>query len=325
MNVVVTGGAGYIGSIIAARLLGRGHAVTVYDDLSRGHRVAVPGGAALVQGDIRDATRLAAALRDAGGTAIIHMAALAEVGESVTASERYHDVNVLGTAAVIAAAEAAGVGRLVFSSTAAVYGEPSRLPIDEHDALAPTNPYGETKLAGERLLEQAREAGALAFTALRYFNACGADGERGEDHSPETHLIPLALRAARDGVPLKVFGGDYPTPDGTCLRDYVHVADLADAHIAALEALPHVQGAFNLGTGKGDSVRRVLAAVAGATGREVPCEVVSRRAGDPPVLVASPRLAGSRLGWRPRRTLEDAVRDAWTWMEAHPRGYADAG
>ncbi|MCX6372755.1 MAG: UDP-glucose 4-epimerase GalE [Actinobacteria bacterium] len=323
MHVLVTGGAGYIGSVIAARLLARGHAVTVFDDLSRGHRAAVPAAANFVKGDIRDPARVQAALLDASCDAIVHMAALAEVGESVEQPERYHDVNVNGTAAVIAAARAAAVGRLVFSSTAAVYGEPGRVPIEEDDELAPTNPYGASKLAGERLLEQARDAGDLAFTALRYFNACGADGPRGEDHDPESHLIPLALAAARGGTALRVFGDDYPTPDGTCVRDYVHVADLSDAHVLALEALPTVQGAFNLGTGRGDSVRRVLDTVSRITGLELRREVVSRRAGDPPALVATGRRAASQLGWRPRRSLDDAVRDAWSWMQAHPRGYAD--
>jgi len=323
MHVLVTGGAGYIGSVIAARLLARGHGVTVYDDLSRGHRAAVPGGASLVQGDIRDQSRVQGALLDSRCDAIVHMAALAEVGESVEQPERYHDVNVNGTAAVIAAAKAAAVGRLVFSSTAAVYGEPRRVPIDEDDELAPTNPYGASKLAGERLLEQARDAGDLAFTALRYFNACGADGPGGEDHDPESHLIPLALSAARDGAALRVFGDDYPTPDGTCVRDYVHVADLSDAHILALEALPAVQGPFNLGTGQGDSVKRVLDAVSRITGLELRREMAGRRAGDPPALVASGGRAAARLSWRPRRSLEDAVRDAWTWMQAHPRGYED--
>ena len=224
---------------------------------------------------------------------------------------------------MVEAAVAAGADRLVFSSTAAVYGAPERTPIDEDDALAPANPYGETKLAGERLLQQARERGELAATALRYFNACGADGACGEDHEPESHLIPLALRAARDGTAIRVFGDDYPTPDGTCVRDYVHVADLADAHIAALEALPAVQGSFNLGTGAGDSVRAVLDAVETVTGRQLLRETAARRAGDPPVLVASNRRAGEKLGWRPRRSLTDAVTDAWAWMLAHPDGYAD--
>ncbi len=323
MHVLVTGGAGYIGSVIAARLLTRAHAVTVYDDLSRGHRAAVPAGAAFVEGDIRDQACVRKALREGHCDAVVHMAALAEVGESVEQPERYHDVNVNGTAAVLAAAVATGAGRLVFSSTAAVYGEPRRVPIDEDDELAPTNPYGASKLAGERLLEQAREAGDLAFTALRYFNACGADGPRGEDHDPESHLIPLALSAARDGGALRVFGNDYPTPDGTCVRDYVHVADLSDAHVLALEALPAVQGAFNLGTGRGDSVKHVLDTVSCVTGLELRHDMAGRRAGDPPALVASGRRAATRLGWRPQRSLEDAVRDAWTWMQARPRGYGD--
>ena len=322
MDVLVTGGAGYIGSVIAARLLGRGYQVTVYDDLSRGHRAAVPAGAAFEAGDIRDEERLHDALARHRCEAVIHMAALAEVAESVREPERYRDVNEHGTAAVIAAAVAAGAGRLVFSSTAAVYGAPERTPIEESDALAPSNPYGETKLACERLLEEARAAGDIAFTALRYFNACGADGEQGEDHDPESHLVPLALRAARDGLTLAVFGDDYPTDDGTCIRDYVHVADLADAHVAALERLPQTQGAFNLGTGTGDSVRRVLATVETVTGTHVRAEVSARRTGDPPVLVADNRLAGESLGWRPCRSLEDAVADAWSWMLAHPHGYA---
>jgi UDP-glucose 4-epimerase len=321
MRILVTGGAGYIGSVIAARLLARGHTVTVYDDLSRGHRAAVPAPATLVQDDIRDATSLREALERSACEAVVHMAALAEVAESVAHPDRYHDVNVRGTEAVIAAATAAGAGRLVFSSTAAVYGDPRRLPIEEGDTLSPTSPYGETKLAGERLLEQARGTGDLAFTALRYFNACGADGPRGEDHTPESHLVPLALRAARDGAPVHVFGADYPTADGTCVRDYVHVADLADAHVAALEALPRVQGAFNLGTGAGASVREVLDTVEETTGLRLQRQPAERRAGDPPTLVASNRRAAEHLGWRPLRTLADAVRDAWTWMVAHPRGY----
>ncbi len=322
MRVLVTGGAGYIGSVIVARLAARGHDVVVYDDLSRGHAAAVPAGVPLVRGDVRDAAAVRAALEDGGREAVIHMAALAEVGESVAEPERYHSVNVEGTAAVVEAAAAAGAGRLVFSSTAAVYGAPERTPIDEDDTLAPANPYGETKLLGERLLQRARERGELSATALRYFNACGADGARGEDHDPESHLIPLALRAARDGTPIRVFGDDYPTPDGTCVRDYVHVADLADAHIAALEALPRAQGSFNLGTGSGDSVRAVLDAVEAVTGLPLARETAPRRAGDPPVLVAGNRRAAEGLGWRPRRSLLDAVSDAWAWMVAHPDGYA---
>ena len=323
MRVLVTGGAGYIGSVIVARLAARGHDVVVYDDLTRGHAGAVPDGIPLVRGDVRDAGAVRDALAEGRCEAVVHMAALAEVAESVAKPERYFNVNVDGTAAVIEAAAAAGAGRLVFSSTAAVYGAPERTPIDEGDTLAPANPYGETKLAGERLLEQARSRGDLAATALRYFNACGADGACGEDHDPESHLIPLALSAARDGSPIRVFGEDYPTPDGTCVRDYVHVADLADAHIAALEALPEVQGSFNLGRGTGDSVQAVLDAVEAVTGLRLLRETATRREGDPPVLVAGNRRAAERLGWRPRRSLTDAVADAWSWMREHPDGYAE--
>lgn len=323
MRILVTGGAGYIGSVIVSRLTARGHDVVVYDDLSRGHRAAVAGGVPLVDGDVRDPDAVRDALLEGGCEAVVHMAALAEVAESVAEPARYRSVNVDGTAAVLAAARATDVDRLVFSSTAAVYGAPQRTPIDEDDALAPTNPYGETKLAAEELLWQARERDGLGATALRYFNACGADGACGEDHDPESHLVPLALRAARDGTPIRVFGEDYPTPDGTCVRDYVHVADLADAHIAALEALPAVQGAFNLGTGSGDSVRAVLDAVEEVTGSTLRRESAPRRAGDPAVLVAGNRRAAERLGWRPRRSLADAVADAWEWMRAHPAGYPE--
>ncbi len=323
MRILVTGGAGYIGSVIVSRLTARGHHVVVYDDLSRGHRAAVAGGVPLVDGGVRDADAVRDALLEGGCEAVVHMAALAEVAESVAEPARYRSVNVDGTAAVLAAARAADVDRLVFSSTAAVYGAPQRTPIDEDDALAPTNPYGETKLAAEELLWQARERDGLGATALRYFNACGADGACGEDHDPESHLVPLALRAARDGTPIRVFGEDYPTPDGTCVRDYVHVADLADAHIAALEALPAVQGAFNLGTGSGDSVRAVLDAGEEVTGSTLRRESAPRRSGDPAVLVAGNRRAAERLGWRPRRSLADAVADAWEWMRAHPAGYPE--
>ena len=325
MKVLVTGGAGYIGSVIAAGLLAAGHTVTVYDDLSRGHRAAVAPGAKLVVADIRDTQRLTAVLTAGGCEAIVHMAALAEVAESVAFPQRYHDVNVGGTRSVVEAAESAGVSRLVFSSTAAVYGAPETLPIDEEAPLSPANPYGETKLEGERLLFDAVAAsdGRLAAVALRYFNAAGADGPRGEDHAPESHLVPLALRAARDGTVLKVFGDDYPTADGTCIRDYVHVRDLADAHIAALEGLPRTAGAYNLGTGSGSSVLEVLRAVAAATARSAVVERAGRRPGDPPVLVASNDRARRLLDWQPRRPLEVIVGDAWAWLSAYPRGYDD--
>ena len=297
MRVLVTGGAGYIGSVIVARLTARGHDVVVYDDLSRGHAAAVaatraPWCAATSATRPPCARRsTTAAARPSSTWRRSPRSPSRWPSRSATAS-----VNVDGTAAVIEAAAAAGAGRLVFSSTAAVYGAPERTPIDERDTLAPANPYGETKLAGERLLEQARSRGELAATALRYFNACGADGACGEDHDPESHLIPLALRAARDGTPIRVFGDDYPTPDGTCVRDYVHVADLADAHIAALEALPDVQGVVQprhghgrLGAGR---ARRRRGGHRTAPARET----APRRAGDPPVLVASNARRGGAAG-----------------------------
>ena len=325
MKVLVTGGAGYIGSVIAARLLADGHQVTVFDDLSRGHRSAVPAGARLVVGDIRDEAAVLVALTSGACSAVVHMAALAEVGESVAEPERYDDVNAGGTRVVAQAALQAGVRRLVFSSTAAVYGEPASVPITETAELRPSNPYGQSKLDAERALAEAaaRSSGRLSVTALRYFNACGADGERGEDHDPETHLVPLALRAARDGTELKVFGDDYPTPDGTCVRDYVHVVDLAAAHVAALEGLPAAAGVYNLGTGRGDSVLRVLEAARRATGLPLHQRVAPRRPGDPASLVASNELAATRLGWKPQHTLDDAVADAWGWMCRRPAGYGD--
>jgi len=324
VRVLVTGGAGYIGSVIVSRLLARGHAVTALDDLSRGHAAAVAPGAHLVAGDVRDGSLVAGLLRDEGCEAVVHMAALAEVAESVARPDVYREVNVGGTEALLGAMRAAGVARLVFSSTAAVYGAPDTVPIGESAPLRPENPYGETKLAAERLLAAASRHGPDSL-ALRYFNACGADGPCGEDHDPESHLVPLALRAARDGDELSVYGDDYPTPDGTCVRDYVHVVDLADAHIAALEGLPPGAGACNLGTGTGASVLEVLAAVEAVTGRDLRRRTVARRPGDPPSLVASNERAARLLGWRPRRTLRDAVADAWAWLQEHPRGYEDRG
>jgi len=325
MHVLVTGGAGYIGSVIAARLLRAGHDVTVYDDLSRGHRAAVPPDAALATGDVCDADRLATTLAEGRCEAIVHMAALAEVAESVDFPDRYRDVNVGGTVAVIEAALAAGLDRIVFSSTAAVYGAPDEVPIREDASLAPTSPYGETKLAAERALFEAAAAsgGRLSVAALRYFNAAGADGPRGEDHDPESHLIPLALRAVRRETVLKVFGDDYPTPDGTCLRDYVHVVDLAAAHVAALERLPQAAGVYNLGTGTGHSVLEVVRAVAPAPARTPQVEIAPRRPGDPPALVASFERAQAALAWRPERTLDHIVQDTWAWVEAHPEGFSD--
>jgi UDP-glucose 4-epimerase len=322
MKVLVTGGAGYIGSVITSRLLARGHEVTVFDDLSRGHRSAVPRDVEFEQGDVRDAAAVTAAILLGRCEAVVHMAALTEVAESVAHPQRYFDVDLHGTETVLEAALAGGVRRIVFSSTAAVYGAPTTTPISEDAALRPTSPYGEAKLGGEKLLAGAA-GDRLAVASLRYFNAAGADGDYGEDHEPESHLIPLALKAARDGRPMSVFGTDYPTEDGTCVRDYVHVADLAEAHITALEGLPETAGTLNLGTGAGNSVSEVLDAVDAVTGQRLVRVAAARRPGDPPVLVAACERAAEHLGWRPRHTLADCVADAWQWMRAHPDGYAD--
>jgi UDP-glucose-4-epimerase GalE len=321
MRIMVTGGAGYIGSVITLQLLKAGHSVVVYDDLSRGHRSAVLPDAELVVADVRDADRLTATLARCRCAGVVHMAALAEVAESVARPDLYADVNVAGTRSLARAAVATGVERVVFSSTAAVYGAPDEMPVGETATPAPSNPYGETKLAAECLL--AEHADHFGVAALRYFNACGAEEGYGEDHRPESHLIPLALRAARDGQTMSVYGTDYPTPDGTCVRDYIHVADLADAHLRALERLPDRAGAYNLGTSSGDSVLDVIGAVESVTGRHLATRVEARRPGDPPVLVAANDCARRELGWRPRKSLVGAVDDAWTWMQDHPGGYPD--
>lgn len=327
MRIMVTGGAGYIGSVICGHLLTHGHEVIVFDDLSRGHAAAVAPQATLVLGDVRDTASLTAALMAHRCTAVVHMAAVAEVAESVRLPQLYHEVNTEGTRSLLTAALHTGVRRIVFSSTAAVYGTPDHVPIPETAPLRPQNPYGASKLAAERLLfagvERVLSEQHLTVVALRYFNACGAQGGHGEDHEPETHLIPLALRAARDGSRLSVFGDDYPTADGTCVRDYVHVADLAEAHALALDQEDIPSSAINLGTSTGASVREVLDTVGRVTGRPVAHTVEPRRPGDPAVLVATNARAADVLGWQPRRSLTDAVRDAWDWMCAHPAGYED--
>ena len=319
MAVLVTGGAGYIGSFVLRALAARGLEAVVLDDLSTGHRRAAEGWP-LEEFSCGDTDRVAALMERAGIDAVIHLAALSIVGDSVREPERYWRHNVGGAEGLLAACRRAGVRRFVLSSTAAVYGEPSRVPIPEEHPLAPTNPYGETKVEIERRLAAAREADGLGWAALRYFNAAGAkpDGSLGEDHPVETHLIPLALRAAAGaGGELTVFGDDWPTPDGTCLRDYVHVLDLARAHVLALDWLDaHPGGALvcNLGGGQGTSVREVLDAVHAATGRAVPHRIGPRRAGDPAVLVAAVGRAAEELGWRPERSeIGTIVKDAWAW------------
>lgn len=319
MTVLVTGGAGYIGSHTAKRLAEAGHRVVVYDNLSRGHRHAVRWGP-LVEGELTDREKLRHTLIREQIDVVIHFAALAYVGESMLAPEAYFQNNVAGTVCLLEAMRRCQVSKIVFSSTCATYGEPLRLPLDETHPQLPINPYGESKLMVEKILWWMGERTALDWIALRYFNAAGADpnGELGEEHDPETHLIPCALRAALGGERLQVFGDDYPTPDGSAVRDYIHVSDLAQAHLLALDALclgSIRRQAFNLGTGAGTSVREVIAAVEHVTGQPVPHDIQPRRPGDPPVLVADPALAMAHLGWQPRYSdLATICRTAGDWM-----------
>lgn len=336
-RVLVTGGAGYIGSHTVLALAQAGYDVCVYDNLMAGHREAVAAVAracparaiALVEGDIRDRAGVVRALTASGAGAVLHFAARLSVAESVHEPAAYYDTNVMGALTVLSAMAEAGVTRFVFSSTAATFGEPHVTPIDESHAQQPINPYGETKLVIERALRHLDAATGLRFTVFRYFNAAGADpeGRLGEDHTPEYHLIPRALDAAAGGEPLQVFGDDYPTPDGTCVRDFVHVTDLASAHVAGLQALEAgaASASYNLGMGDGVSVRDVMAAVARVAGREVPHTIAPRRAGDPSRLVATSDRARAALGWTPRHgDLDTIVRTAWAWHQAHPQGYRTA-
>ncbi|HEU4411863.1 MAG TPA: UDP-glucose 4-epimerase GalE [Polyangiaceae bacterium] len=325
MRVVVTGGAGYIGSHMVHVLRERGHVVSVIDSLVTGRREAVPPGVPLLEADVGDRGRVGPFLREQRAEAVLHFAARIQVGESVVDPRRYYTGNLVATVGLLESVLDAGVERLVFSSTAAVYGVPTEVPIPESHATRPVNPYGETKLAAERMLASYARAYGLRYAALRYFNAAGALAEAGlgERHEPETHLIPLVLRAALgEGNPVTVFGRDYPTADGTCVRDYIHVVDLAEAHLAALEYLGGggEGGAFNLGTGHGYSVAEVIAEAARVAGRPVPTAEGARREGDPPALVADPSLARERLGWRPRRSsLGQILEDAWRFHAAAAR------
>ena len=317
-SILVTGGAGYVGSHACKALAAAGYRPVVYDSLSRGHRGAVKWGP-LIEGDLHERDRLTEAMRAHRIEAVMHFAAFAYVGESVSRPELYYRNNVVGTLSLLDAMREAGVDRIVFSSTCAVYGTPETVPIRETTAKAPLNPYGDTKLAIERALHWYGAAHGLRYAALRYFNAAGADpdDEIGENHDPETHLIPLVLRAALGrGETLRIFGTDYPTRDGTAIRDYIHVTDLADAHVRALRRL--AQGGdsieLNLGTGSGHSVREVVAAVERVTGRPAPYREAPRRSGDPPELVADATLACQRLGWSPRYSdLDTIVRTALAW------------
>lgn len=324
---LVTGGAGYVGSHTVLALLDRGDEVVVLDDLSKGHRGAVPPAAKLVIGRCEDPRALQQAFAHGPFEAVLHFAALSLVGDSMRQPMRYMAENLATTSAVADAAVKAGVRKFVISSTAALFGFPERIPIDEEQRLGPVSPYGESKLMCERALDWAERIHGLRFASLRYFNAAGADpdGRAGEDHDPETHLVPLAIGAAMGARgPLTVFGTDYETPDGTGIRDYVHVADLADAHLRVLPLLDHRSVRYNLGNGTGYSVREVMETVQRIGGRKVPHTLGPRREGDPAVLVASSAKLREDTGWSPRfPALEDIVRTAWAWHAAHPQGYAD--
>ena len=324
-GVLVTGGAGYIGSHAAKALRLDGRRVVIYDNLGEGHREAALG-AELVVADTQDVARLRAVMAERKVGAVMHFAAWTAVGESVRDPAGYYRNNVLGTLSVLEAMALEGVGRFIFSSTAAVFGEPEQVPITEAHATRPINAYGETKLTIERALPHFERAYGIRSVSLRYFNAAGADpdGELGEDHHPERHVIPLALLAATGGEPLQVFGTDYPTPDGTCLRDYIHVTDLAQAHVLALAALEGgaPSTVYNLGNGRPHSVREVLDTVGRVTGRAVPHSLGPRRPGDPAVLYASSDRIKADLGWTPRfEELETIIDTAWRWRRSHPRGF----
>jgi UDP-glucose 4-epimerase len=327
LKILVVGGAGYVGATSVERFVEAGHDVVVYDNLSSGHAAAVPEGARLVVGDIADVPRLGAILAD-GVDAVLHCAARSLVGESMVDPGLYYRINVAGGVALLDAMRGAGVTRLVYSSTAAVYGEPRRVPIAEADRTQPINPYGETKLAFEGAMRWFCAAHDFRAISLRYFNVAGATERNGEDHDPESHLMPLVLRvAAGEATHVQIFGQDYPTPDGTCIRDFIHVRDLANAHLLALEATGEADASlevYNLGSAAGFSVREVVEAARRVTGRAIPARPVKRRVGDPPVLVASSRRARRELGWQPlHSSLEHMLADAWAWRERHPDGYAD--
>jgi UDP-glucose 4-epimerase len=326
MRVLVTGGAGYIGSVVAEELIRDGHETVVYDSLYKGHRAAVDPQATFVGADLMDGERLRHTLSEHKIEAVIHMAADSLVGESVTHPAKYYRNNVIAGLALLDAMNDAGVKRIVFSSTAATYGEPAKQPIEESDPTVPTNPYGESKLAFEHALRWYDGAYGLRFASLRYFNAAGATERCGEVHDPETHLIPIVLQVATGRrAHVEIYGDDYPTRDGTCVRDYIHVVDLARAHIMALGALDEGSRIYNLGCGgEGYSVREVIETARSVTGRDIAVRVGARRAGDPAVLVASSAKIRQELGWKPvRQDLRVIIESAWKWMQEHPGGYGE--
>jgi UDP-glucose 4-epimerase len=318
LKILVTGGAGYIGGTVALRLLAAGHKVLIYDNFCHGRRDLVPAGTRLIEGDLADREKLERVFREEKVNGVMHFAALIEAGESMKYPEVYFRNNTASTLTLLEAMLATGVDRLVFSSSAAVYGEPKSTPIEEDAALAPTNAYGESKLLVEHMLSWINRIHGLRYASLRYFNVAGAVEGRGEAHEPESHLIPLILDVALGRRPnIKIFGRDYPTPDGTCIRDYVHVGDLADAHILAFEALStRSRLIYNLGNGHGFSVREVVESVRRVTGHPIPAVEEPRRPGDPAVLVASSKRIMDELGWKPRHgSLDEIVRSAWVWHQ----------
>jgi UDP-glucose 4-epimerase len=326
-TILVTGGAGYIGGHVVKELLRQGHKPIVYDNLQTGHRKASKNGL-FIEGDLSDQKKLAKAFQANSIDAVMHFAADCLVGESVRNPLKYFNNNVKNSLNLIEIMEEFNIKKIIFSSSAAVYGEPKEIPITEEHPCAPTNPYGETKWIFEKVLQAFHDAGKLNFISLRYFNAAGADpeGELGEDHSPETHLIPLVIHSSLDGTSVPVYGTDYNTPDGTCIRDYIHVDDLANAHILALRKLEKekMSGIYNLGNGNGYSVREVIETVKKVTGRKVAAVNSLRRPGDPARLVASSDKIKKELGWIPKSPdLETIVETAWEWHKNHPKGYDD--
>ena len=325
MKILVTGGAGYIGSVVTEELIKDGHDVVVYDSLYKGHRAAIAPGAEFVHADLNDTATLTSTLQSRAVEAVIHMAADSLVGESCENPAKYYRNNVLNGLNLLDAMRQSSARRLVFSSTAATYGEPEKQPITEEAANAPTNPYGETKLTFEHALRWYDEAFGMKFVSLRYFNAAGASERFGEDHDPESHLIPIALQAAagkREAV--EVYGNDYPTPDGTCVRDYIHVIDLARAHILALGIMDQGSRIYNLGCGgDGYSVNQVLETAREVTGKPIPARIGPRRPGDPSVLIAASDKIKKELGWKPElQDLRVIIETAWRWLQKHPNGYA---
>lgn len=325
-KVLVAGGAGYIGSHMTALLVREGFDVVVVDNLSTGHVQSIKGARRFYQGDVRDYDFLCKIFSENDISGVINFAAFSIVGESVKDPLKYYANNVAGATSMLTAMKEHGVRNIVFSSTAAVYGEPEKQPIQEHDRTNPSNPYGATKLAIEEMLKWCQKAYGINYAALRYFNAAGADISQGigEDHDPETHLIPLVLKTALGmRSHIGIFGDDYPTPDGTCIRDYIHVNDLARAHLMALEYLENggESGSFNLGSGRGYSVKEIIESAREITGREIPSVIEPRRSGDPSVLIASNKMAGEILRWSPKLGLNEIISDAWAWHQSHPRGY----